>query len=155
METVESLTVISSAPFGEPLHLAPSAEPRFVKPPKCVECGSEADERLGFEGQWLQLDDEPYCRVCFNSASCRSCRGAKCIAGKELCEGCDEDEDEALFDVAAQDARAVFAVTPGPTEAHREASGIIAAASVEAAKAGKVEVAELLLRAAKRVKDAA
>jgi hypothetical protein len=145
--------------FNDPVHLSPAgyipgdftahSEPEQDREPMCVDCGVSPPAESADDGLCIdcavrfftqhpeEFDDTPE-RYFALSADLAAVRDRVCMerARGRLIE------------------RPLIAVSPGPTEAHREAAGIIAAASVEAAKAGKAEVAELLLRAARRVKDA-
>jgi hypothetical protein len=122
--------------------------------PACEDCGIGPQEHT--------LEGRHVCTVCRNSLRCVRCRHAQHLEGDELCAACrakddaEEGEAEVMFHLAATGAREQFVgITSQPTNAHREAAAIIADASTEAAKAGKAEVAELLLRAANRMRNAA
>lgn len=145
--------------FNDPVHLAPAGhipgdftargEPEQTREPMCVDCETSPPAEADDDGRCIDcavrffvqhpedFDDTPE-RYFALSADLTAVRDWVCM---ERARGL-------LIE------KPLIAVTPGPTEAHREAAGIIAAASVEAAMAGKVEVAELLLRAARRVREA-
>jgi hypothetical protein len=147
--------------FNDPVHLFPAGyipgdftargEPEQAREPMCGDCGASPP---------AEAEDD---------SLCIGCAVRFYMQHPQEFDDTPESYFELSADLAAvrdrvcmERARArglliekpLIAVTTGPTEAHREAAGIIAAASVEAAKAGKAEVAELLLRAARRVKDA-
>ena len=145
--------------FNDPVHLSPAGyipgdftarcEPEQDREPMCADCGASPPAEAADDGLCIdcavrfftqhpeEFDDTPE-RYFALSADLAAVRDRVCMerARGRLIE------------------QPLIAVPPGPAEAHREAAGIIAAASVEAAKAGKAEVAELLLRAARRVKAA-
>jgi hypothetical protein len=126
-------------------------EPEQAREPMCVDCGASPPAEAADDGLCIdcavrfftqhpqEFDDTPE-RYFALSADLAAVRDRVCM--------------ERLRARGRLIEQPLISVSPGPTEAHREAAGIIAAASVEAAKAGKAEVAELLLRAARRMKDA-
>jgi hypothetical protein len=147
--------------FNDPVHLSPAgyipgdftahSEPEQDREPMCVDCGVSPPAESADDGLCIdcavrfftqhpeEFDDTPE-RYFALSADLAAVRDRVCM--------------ERLRARGRLIEQPLISVSPGPTEAHREAAGIIAAASVEAAKAGKAEVAELLLRAARRMKDA-
>lgn len=166
--------------FNDPLHLGlpghipgdftARGEPEQAREPMCVDCEAFPPAEAADDGRcidcavrWFtqhpeEFDDTPE-RYFALSADLTAVRDWVCMERVFNNPARLGPAGRIPGDFTARGGRLIekplIAVPPGPTEAHREASGIIAAASVEAAKAGKVEVAELLLRAARRVREAA